>query len=65
MSEKKEKYVYKRKDGRWEARYLKGYTESGKRSFGVIYGDSADEVIQKRHEPIGEPEERCQKAFQR
>ena len=52
MSEKKEKYVYKRKDGRWEARYLKGYTESGKRSFGVVYGDSADEVIQKRHDLI-------------
>lgn len=61
MAGKKEKYVYKRKDGRWEARYLKGYSESGKRVYGVIYGTSEQEVIRKRHEMIGEPEEERQK----
>ena len=61
MSDKKEKYVYKRKDGRWEARYLKGYSETGKRVFGVVYGDSEDDVIKKRHELIGEPGDERQK----
>ncbi len=29
--------IYKRKDGRWEARYLKEYDEAGKAKYGYIY----------------------------
>lgn len=57
MSDKKEKYVYKRSDGRWEARYVKGCSESGKPVYGVLYGKSEAEVIKKRHELIGTPED--------
>ena len=35
--------IYKRKDGRWEGRYIKGHTGS-KTSYGYIYGKSYKEV---------------------
>lgn len=50
MAESKIKGVYKRKDGRWEARYVKGYSEEGRVLYGAVYGQSQDEVIQKRNE---------------
>ena len=56
MSEKKELYVYKRKDKRWEARYIKGYLEDGKPLWGAVYGKSCSEVVKKRHMITGEPE---------
>lgn len=37
MSRKGEN-IYKRKDGRWEARYIKGYTTSGQIHYGYCYG---------------------------
>ncbi len=58
MKENIEKYVYKRNDGRWEARYVKGITEEGKTVYGSVYGMTKEEVIEKRHELIGEPEKR-------
>ena len=30
--------IFKRKDGRWEARYIKGYELSGKIKYGFCYG---------------------------
>ena len=33
MSRKGEN-IYKRKDGRWEARYIKGYSADGKAKYG-------------------------------
>ena len=30
--------IYKRKDGRWEARYIKYYDGSGKAKYGYVYG---------------------------
>lgn len=30
--------IYKRKDGRWEARYVKGCTTEGKTAYGYCYG---------------------------
>ena len=32
--------IYKRKDGRWEARYEKGRTEKGTSIYGFLYGKS-------------------------
>ena len=46
---KKIKGVYKRKDGRWEARYVKDYAENGRAVYGAVYGQSEQEVIEKRN----------------
>lgn len=43
------KGVYKRNDGRWEARYVKGYSEKGRAVYGAVYGQSKEEVIAKRN----------------
>mgnify|MGYP000184861726 FL=1 len=34
---KKGENIYKRKDGRWEARYIKGYQPDGKAIYGYCY----------------------------
>ncbi len=44
----KTKGVYKRKDGRWEARYQKGINESGRAVYGAVYATTEEEVIEKR-----------------
>lgn len=44
---KKGENIYKRKDGRWEGRYIKGYKENKKPAFGYIYGRSYQSVKQK------------------
>ncbi|MEI5993910.1 tyrosine-type recombinase/integrase [Candidatus Enterococcus mansonii] len=36
--------IYKRKDGRWEGRYIKGRQENGKIHYGYIYGYKYSEV---------------------
>lgn len=36
--------IYRRKDGRWEARYIKGYDLSGKIVYGFCYGKSYSEA---------------------
>jgi integrase len=36
--------IYKRKDGRWEGRYIKGRRENGKIHYGYIYGYKYSEV---------------------
>jgi len=46
---KKVKGVYKRNDGRWEARYVKGYSENGRAVYGAVYGQTEEEVIEKRN----------------
>ena len=38
--------IYKRKDGRWEGRYIKGYTY-GKAQYGYVYASSYAEVKEK------------------
>ena len=50
MAEKKTKGVYERKDGRWEARYVKGYSEDGRTLYGAVYGQTQEEAIKKRNE---------------
>lgn len=42
--------IFKRKDGRWEARYIKGYTISGKIIYGFCYGKSYHEAKSKAFE---------------
>lgn len=39
--------IFKRKDGRWEARYIKGYEPSGKIRYGFCYGKSYKEAKTK------------------
>ena len=39
--------IYKRKDGRWEARYIKGYNESSKAVYGFVYAKTYKEVKNK------------------
>lgn len=40
--------IYKRKDGRWEARYLKGTDKNGKKLYGSVYGKTFDEAKAKQ-----------------
>ena len=51
------KNIYKRKDGRWEARYIKGYDENGKAKYGYIYAKSYGEAKNKQINAI------CQSSF--
>lgn len=46
MSRKGEN-IFKRKDGRWEARYIKGYELSGKIRYGFCYGQTYREAKEK------------------
>lgn len=39
--------IFKRKDGRWEARYIKGYEVSGKIKYGFCYGKTYREAKEK------------------
>lgn len=39
--------IFKRKDGRWEARYIKGYDLSGKIRYGFCYGKTYGEAKEK------------------
>ena len=39
--------IYKRKDNRWEGRYIKGYDPGGKIQFGYIYAKTYREVKEK------------------
>lgn len=41
--------IYKRKDGRWEGRYIKAHDEFGKAKYGYVYGKSYREVKDKRN----------------
>ncbi len=44
---KKGENIYKRKDGRWEGRYIRCYDENGKTKYGYIYGKTYNEAKQK------------------
>lgn len=46
MSRKGEN-IYKRKDGRWEARYIKGYLPEGRARYGYCYGRTYQEAREK------------------
>ena len=48
--------IHKRKDGRWEGRYIKARTQEGKIQWGYIYGTAYAEVkqvlIQKKQKRV-------------
>lgn len=44
---KKGENIYKRKDGRWEGRYIKFYNGDGKAKYGYLYGKTYSEVKSK------------------
>lgn len=37
--------IYKRKDGRWEGRYIKCRTLHGKIQYGYVYGKSLNVIV--------------------
>ena len=39
--------IYKRKDGRWEGRYIRSYDESNKAKYAYVYGKTYSEVKQR------------------
>jgi len=39
--------IYKRKDGRWEGRYIRSYDASNKAKYSYVYGKTYSEVKQK------------------
>lgn len=45
---KKGTNIYKRKDGRWEGRYTKGYDDNGKRIWGFVYAKTYREALEKK-----------------
>ena len=47
--------IYKRKDGRWEARYIHHY-ESGKAKYRSVYADTYAEARVRRQEQLSTPE---------
>lgn len=47
--------IYKRKDGRWEARYLKEITVDGKKKYGSVYAKSYAEVKAKQQQCLLHP----------
>ena len=40
--------IYKRKDGRWEGRYIRGRSPSGRAEYGYVYAGSYRECRAKR-----------------
>ena len=46
--------IYKRKDGRWEGRYIKGYSQNGKAKYGYLYAHSYKGIKQKLNETLCE-----------
>lgn len=62
--------IFKRKDGRWEARYIKGHDSSGKIKYGFCYGKTYKEAKDKAAKcktavAIGTPppQRGCRKSF--
>ena len=53
MSRKGEN-IYKRKDNRWEGRYIKCYDNEGRKKYGYIYGASYAEAKERLQKVKGE-----------
>lgn len=47
--------IYKRKDGRWEARYVKEILMDGTKKYGSVYAKSYKEVKEKQQQKIFKP----------
>ena len=46
--------IWKRKDGRWEARYIRDRDATGKALYSSVYGKTYSEVKKKRNDIIDE-----------
>ncbi|MCR5768044.1 MAG: hypothetical protein K6G45_06090 [Lachnospiraceae bacterium] len=59
MKQLEERGIYKRNEGRWEARYKKGIDEKGRAVYASVYAKTREEAIEKRKIKIGlmSPEE--------
>lgn len=44
--------IYKRKDGRWEGRYIRGHSPSGRAEYGYVYASSYRECRAKRQQRL-------------
>lgn len=44
--------IYKRKDGRWEGRYIRGRTPAGKAEYGYVYAKSYAACREKRRKQV-------------
>ena len=44
--------IYKRKDGRWEGRYIRGRSPSGRAEYGYVYARSYRECRAKRQQRL-------------
>ena len=53
---KKGRNIYKRKDGRWEARYVKAIGTDGRKKYGSVYGSTYAEARDKQLLYIRNPE---------
>ena len=53
--------IFKRKDGRWEARYVKEITVDGKKKYGSVYAQTYSEVKAKQQLYISQPQLTLQK----
>ncbi len=47
--------IYKRKDGRWEARYVKEITADGRKKYGSVYADNYKDVKAKQQQYLLQP----------
>lgn len=54
--------IYKRKDGRWEARYIKEITVDGKKKYGSVYADSYKAVKAKQQHCLLHPPKQSHKS---
>ena len=45
--------IYKRKDGRWEGRYIRSRSPAGKAQYGYVYAKTYREVKNKLRNAIG------------
>ena len=63
--------IYKRRDGRYEGRYVVGKTATGKTKFGYVYGyqytEVRNELLRKKTErlPVGETMLKCRRILLR
>ena len=48
----KRENIYLRKDGRWEARYIKERSPEGRAVYGSVYGRTREAAFQKRMEVV-------------
>lgn len=53
--------IYKRKDGRWEGRYIRSHDANGKAEYGYIYGKTYSEVKQNLLKMKVLPQQRSEK----